>query len=124
MVKLTRNLSVQKAKTNENQDLFSPDSIPKIGEPPGSLFLARRRGNWCFALPRDDRARESALARPQNNFLYEERDLTDLATAYAHEIIKNHIFNDGNKRTAFAITADICEFCRWEFSVADQLSVH
>ena len=47
-------------------------------------------------------ALESAVARPQNLFLHEKCDLVDLAAAYAHGIIKNHPFNDGNKRAAFA----------------------
>ena len=44
----------------------------------------------------------SALARPQHIFVYEKPSLFDLAAAYAHGIIKNHPFIDGNKRTALA----------------------
>jgi len=45
---------------------------------------------------------ESALAPPQNRFLYEEvDDLLALAATYAVGIAMNHPFIDGNKRVAF-----------------------
>lgn len=44
---------------------------------------------------------DSALARPQQMFHYEDPDLFKLATAYIYGILKNHPFVDGNKRTAF-----------------------
>lgn len=43
----------------------------------------------------------SALARPQHVFAYEKPSLFDLAAAYAHGIVKNHPFIDGNKRSVF-----------------------
>jgi len=44
---------------------------------------------------------ESALAQPQNTYLYRsDADLLDIAAAYAFHLAKNHPFNDGNKRTA------------------------
>jgi death-on-curing protein len=44
---------------------------------------------------------ESALAQPQNTWLYtSEADVFDVAAAYAFHIAKNHAFTDGNKRTA------------------------
>ena len=51
---------------------------------------------------RDEGLLDSALARPQNLFAYEEPDLHDLAAAYAFGIARNHPFFDGNKRAAFA----------------------
>ena len=45
---------------------------------------------------------ESALARPQNKFMYGENDLAALAAAYGFGIARNHPFIDGNKRTALA----------------------
>ena len=45
---------------------------------------------------------ESALARPQNKFMYGENDLAALAAAYGFGIARNHPFVDGNKRTALA----------------------
>jgi len=52
---------------------------------------------------RDDGLLQSALARPQQLFTYEEPapDLCGLAAAYAAGIVKNHPFVDGNKRTGF-----------------------
>lgn len=50
---------------------------------------------------RDAGALESATARPQNKWLYEQSDLIDLAATYAFGLAKNHPFVDGNKRVAF-----------------------
>jgi death-on-curing protein len=49
---------------------------------------------------------ESALARPRNVFHYEDQPaLVRLAAVYAHGIVRNHPFIDGNKRTAFITSA-------------------
>jgi death on curing protein len=51
---------------------------------------------------RDDNMLESALARPINQFHYDnEVDIAHLAAAYAFGIARNHLFVDGNKRAAF-----------------------
>ena len=51
---------------------------------------------------RDERALESALARPQQKWRYEESaDLALLAAAYAFGLVKNHPYHDGNKRIGF-----------------------
>jgi death-on-curing protein len=50
---------------------------------------------------RDEGLLESALARPQNLFSYEGKDVFECAAAYAYGIAKNHPFVDGNKRSAF-----------------------
>ena len=43
----------------------------------------------------------SALAQPQNTYLYDtSADIYDIAAAYAFHLTKNHPFIDGNKRTA------------------------
>ncbi|WP_374408294.1 type II toxin-antitoxin system death-on-curing family toxin [Pelagerythrobacter sp.] len=52
---------------------------------------------------RDGGALESALARPINRWSYGEDDLCALAAAYAFGIARNHLFADGNKRTAWVI---------------------
>jgi death on curing protein len=44
---------------------------------------------------------ESALARPKNKWAYGERDIPELAAAYAFGIARNHPFVDGNKRASF-----------------------
>lgn len=51
---------------------------------------------------RDEGLLESALARPQNRYGYNQiSDIPSLASAYTFAIIKNHPFIDGNKRTGF-----------------------
>jgi death on curing protein len=50
---------------------------------------------------RDRGLLESALARPEQLWHYEKKDLFELAAAYASGIIGNHPFIDGNKRTGF-----------------------
>jgi len=44
---------------------------------------------------------DSALNRPQHLFQYEDPSLFDMAAAYAHGLVKNHPFLDGNKRIGF-----------------------
>ncbi len=51
---------------------------------------------------RDRGLLESAVARPQNCWAYEQGDFASLAAAYAFGIARNHPFIDGNKRAAFA----------------------
>jgi death on curing protein len=51
---------------------------------------------------RDDGLLESALARPQQRFAYDDdADLASLAAACAFGLARNHGYIDGNKRTAF-----------------------
>lgn len=46
----------------------------------------------------------SAIARPRNQFGYEEEVfLARLAASYGYGLVKNHPFVDGNKRTAFQV---------------------
>ena len=51
---------------------------------------------------RDQGLLESAIARPINQWHYENAGLPALAAAYAFGIARNHPFIDGNKRAAFA----------------------
>lgn len=46
---------------------------------------------------------ESALARPRARYACASQDLCELAATYAHGIVRNHPFLDGNKRTAFTV---------------------
>lgn len=56
---------------------------------------------------RDRDLLESAVARPQNLYAYEQvTDPLELAASYAQGIAQNHAFADGNKRTGF-LTADL-----------------
>ena len=50
---------------------------------------------------RDEGLLESALSRPQQFFHYGEPTVFECAACYAHGIVKNHPFVDGNKRTGF-----------------------
>lgn len=52
---------------------------------------------------RDEGALEPAMARPLNQWAYGERDLAQLAAAYAFGLARNHPFADGNKRTAWIL---------------------
>jgi death-on-curing protein len=54
---------------------------------------------------RDRGMLESAMARPVNLAAYGDPDVCDLAAAYAFGIAGNHPFADGNKRTAFVVSA-------------------
>ena len=70
---------------------------------------------------RDEGLLESALARPQNRFLYvPESDLSELAASYGFGIAKNHPFVDGNKRAAFHSVGLFLSINGYEL-VADQL---
>ncbi|MGD0614598.1 MAG: type II toxin-antitoxin system death-on-curing family toxin [Verrucomicrobiota bacterium] len=63
---------------------------------------------------------ESARARPLNLFLHEKTDLAALVVTYAHGIIKNHPFLDGNKRTAFAAAAVFLDMNGVEITMTEQ----
>jgi death on curing protein len=53
---------------------------------------------------RDEGLLLSVLARPENLLAYGENvDVAALAASYAFGIAKNHLFLDGNKRTALVI---------------------
>jgi len=54
---------------------------------------------------RDQGALDAALARPENKAAYGEPTVLELAAAYAYGIACNHPFSDGNKRTAFIVSA-------------------
>jgi len=54
---------------------------------------------------RDKGLFESAMARPENLAAYGNPDVCDLAAAYAFGLARNHPFVDGNKRTAFVVSA-------------------
>jgi len=54
---------------------------------------------------RDQGLLESARARAENLAAYGKPDVCDLAAAYAFGLARNHPFDDGNKRTAFVVSA-------------------
>lgn len=54
---------------------------------------------------RDQGLFESAMARPENLAAYGKPDVCDPAAGYAFGLARNHPFADGNKRTAFVVSA-------------------
>lgn len=51
---------------------------------------------------RDEQTLDAALARPLNVHAYESKaDVARLAAAYGFGMVRNHPFNDGNKRAGF-----------------------
>lgn len=58
---------------------------------------------------------ESALAKPQNLYLYKKRQasIPGLAASYAFGIARNHPFVDGNKRTAFVVSLLFLKMNGW-----------
>lgn len=50
---------------------------------------------------RDEGLLDSALGRPLHLHAYGSPNIFDLAACYAHGLVKNHPFIDGNKRTGF-----------------------
>ncbi|MGA0333313.1 MAG: type II toxin-antitoxin system death-on-curing family toxin, partial [Kiritimatiellia bacterium] len=59
---------------------------------------------------RDKELLESALNRPRQHFHYERPSIFELAATYAHGIVKNHPFLDGNKRSGFMAAGLFLEF--------------
>jgi death-on-curing protein len=68
---------------------------------------------------RDEGGLRSALARPENLAAYGEPDLFDLAAAYARGISQNHPFIDGNKRTAFVVSAAFLDMNGQELNASE-----
>jgi death-on-curing protein len=51
---------------------------------------------------RDEAALDAALARPRHVHAYEPKaDIARLAGAYCYGLVRDHPFNDGNKRAGF-----------------------
>ena len=75
---------------------------PDIGLMLHDAAIAAYGGNAGL---RDQGLFESAMLRARNKLAYsgEFVDPYDLAAAYASGLVKNHAFNDGNKRTAWAV---------------------
>jgi death-on-curing protein len=68
---------------------------------------------------RDESLLDSALAKPQNVFAYEEHaDVFRLAASYAFGIARNHAFVDGNKRTALVVCRTFLYTNGWTIEAA------
>jgi len=69
---------------------------------------------------RDVNLLESALARPHQQFAYDETtDLAALAAAHGFELTRNHPYSDGNKRVAFVAMAVFLGLNGLEFIAAE-----
>lgn len=64
---------------------------------------------------------ESALARPQNKWVYgEERDIAALAAAYGFGLVTSHPYRDGNKRIGFMAIATFLGINGRELTATDE----
>lgn len=72
---------------------------------------------------RDNSLLVAALARPQHLFSYEQPSIFDLAATYAHGIVKNHPFVDGNKRTGLLAAAVFLESNGVRLAAAEEEAV-
>lgn len=69
---------------------------------------------------RDQNALESALARPQQKWHYEDRiDVMALAASYAFGLVRNHPYRDGNKRIGFLTMVTFLGVNGCDFSATD-----
>lgn len=58
---------------------------------------------------RNENGLESAIAQPQNVYLYGGGDLYEIAAAYAFHIAESQAYVDGNKRTGIQAALDFLE---------------
>ena len=69
---------------------------------------------------RDENLLESTLARPKQRHVYEPTaDLAALAAAYGFGLVRNHPYNDGNKRVAFVVMAVFLGLNGYELTASD-----
>jgi death-on-curing protein len=67
---------------------------------------------------RDEAALEASCARARHVYPYEsECDIARLAGAYGYGIVRNHPFNDGNKRAGFLAIGLFLSLKRRELTV-------
>jgi death-on-curing protein len=66
---------------------------------------------------RDNDALDASLARPRHLHAYEPKsDLPRLAAAYGFGVVRNHPFNDGNKRAGFLAVGLFLARNGWELT--------
>ena len=68
---------------------------------------------------RDENLLDSALGKPVNLFLYGKPTVFELAASYGFGLIKNHPFNDGNKRTGFIVAIVFLELNGYQFRAGE-----
>ena len=80
--------------------------------------LVRQYGG-LYAI-RDETLLESALAKPQQKFAYEDSaSIFELAASMGYGLAKNHPFADGNKRIAFAAMGIFLEVNGYKLTVGE-----
>lgn len=72
---------------------------------------------------RDEGLLESALDRPRQLLNYGTPDIFDMGASYAHGIVKNHPFIDGNKRSGLMAAALLLESNGWMFQSSEEEAV-
>lgn len=70
-----------------------------------------------------DRGLLASALRPQQLFAYEKPTMCDMAAAYAHGIVKNHPFVDGNKRSGLLAATLFLEANGIRFSATEEDAV-
>ncbi len=69
---------------------------------------------------RDEKALESALARPQQKWHYgKSTTFPELAAAYAFGLVRNHRYRDGNKRIGLIAMATFLGINGYAFEASD-----
>jgi death-on-curing protein len=68
---------------------------------------------------RDEALLQSALGRPPNHRAYADADTVVLAAKYTADIVKNHPFVDGNKRTGFLVGILFLELTGFRFDASE-----
>jgi len=72
---------------------------------------------------RDESLLDSALNRPKHLFAYGKPSIFQMAASYAHGIVKNHPFLDGNKRAGFIAAALFIETNGYRFQAPEEEAV-
>lgn len=88
-----------------------------------AVHLDQIREHGGLAGLRDEKALESALARPRQKRHYEKTsDLAAQAAAYGFGLCRNHPYRDGNKRVAFVVRLSSWSLTAWLSRVTKQRS--
>ena len=69
---------------------------------------------------RDQKLLDSALARPQHKFSYDEDvSIFSLTASYSFGLARNHAFIDGNKRIALTVAAVFLELNKYSLNAPE-----
>lgn len=73
---------------------------------------------------RDQKLLDSALARPQHKFSYDEDvSIFSLTASYSFGLARNHAFIDGNKRIALTVAAVFLELNKYSLDAPEAEAV-